>query len=67
MTDFTIPDMTCGHCEASIRKVVTALPGVDDIVVDRANKRVSVHGSASDEAVSKAIETAGFTPQAASA
>ncbi|MFN3401309.1 MAG: heavy-metal-associated domain-containing protein [Ferrovibrio sp.] len=63
MTDFTVPDMTCGHCEASIRKVVSTLPGVDDIVIDRPNKRVSVRGSVSDEMVRKAIETAGFTPQ----
>ncbi len=66
MTDFLVPDMTCGHCEASIRKTVAALPGVDDIVIDRLKKHVSVRGSAPDEAVRKAIETAGFTPQAAS-
>lgn len=66
MTDFTVPDMTCGRCEASIRKVVAALPGVDDIVVDRPNKRVSVRGSVSDDAARRAIENAGFTPQAAS-
>jgi copper chaperone CopZ len=66
MTDFTVPDMTCGHCEVTIRKVIAVLPGVDDIVVDRPNKRVSVRGSVSDEVIRKAIETAGFTPQAAS-
>ncbi|MBP7066548.1 heavy metal-associated domain-containing protein [Ferrovibrio sp.] len=67
MTDFTVPDMTCGHCETSIRKVVAALPGVDDIIVDRPTKRVSVRGSVSDDVVRKAIENAGFTPQAVSA
>ncbi len=60
MTEFRVPDMTCGHCEASIRKQLSSLAGIDDVVIDRASKRVAVRGQASADTIRQAIEAAGF-------
>lgn len=38
----TVPDMSCSHCEASIKKAVGNLNGVDNVIVDLASKKVSV-------------------------
>jgi copper chaperone CopZ len=53
--------MTCGHCEAAIRKEVSAVAGVSSVVVDLETKLVTVTGSGVDhEAVVVAIDEAGF-------
>ncbi|MCD7060262.1 heavy-metal-associated domain-containing protein [Pelagibacterium xiamenense] len=66
MTDpitFTVPDMTCGHCEAAIRGALAKeLPGAD-IDIDLQSHRVTVAGDRST--AEKAIREAGYTPEAA--
>lgn len=61
--NFTVADMTCGHCASTIRSALEkALPGAS-IEIDVATKRVSVVG---DELTAEtAIREAGYTPQAA--
>lgn len=57
----SVPEMTCGHCEAAIRKEVSAVAGVSSVVVDLETKLVTVTGSGVDhEAVVVAIDEAGF-------
>jgi copper chaperone len=63
MTMFSVPDMTCGHCEASIRQALGQLGGIDAIEIDRPGKRVTVTGAASADAVKAAIAGAGYTPE----
>ena len=57
----SVPEMTCGHCEAAIQKEVSAVAGVSSVVVDLETMLVTVTGSAVDHgAVLAAIDEAGF-------
>ena len=57
----SVPEITCGHCEAAIQKEVSAVAGVSSVVVDLETKLVTVTGSGVDhEAVVVAIDEAGF-------
>jgi copper chaperone CopZ len=57
----TVPGMTCGHCEASVKGEVGKLAGVTGVDVDLATKLVTVTGTAVDRsAVVEAIDEAGF-------
>ena len=59
--ELTVPEMTCGHCEAAIQKEVSAVEGVLSVVVDLDTKLVTVSGSGLDRgAVVAAIDEAGF-------
>ncbi|HMQ21176.1 MAG TPA: heavy metal-associated domain-containing protein [Planctomycetota bacterium] len=58
-TKYSIPDMNCGHCEASIRQALAAVEGIEAVVVDLAAKTLSVHGGRMD-LVREAIEGVGF-------
>lgn len=53
--------MTCQHCVSSVRKALSALPGVKGVEVDLAKGRVVVKGDELDTATLKAtIEDLGF-------
>ena len=57
----SVPGMTCGHCEASVKKEVGGLVGVTYVDVDLDTKDVVVTGSALDrDAIVAAIDEAGF-------
>jgi copper chaperone len=58
---FTVPGMTCGHCEAAITSEISGVAGVAGVVVDLDTKLVTVTGTAIDrEAVVAAIDEAGY-------
>jgi copper chaperone len=58
---FTVPGMTCGHCEAAVTTEVTALVGVTEVAVDLTTKLVTVHGEdLNEELIIAAIDEAGF-------
>ena len=58
---YTVPDMSCGHCKAAVTKEISALPGVESVMVDLDSKRVEVSGSQLDDAaIRAAIEEAGY-------
>lgn len=62
-----VPAMTCGHCEAAVTTEVSALDGVESVVVDLETKLVTVTGAVLDrEAIVAAIDTAGFDTAAVS-
>ncbi|MBO0661463.1 heavy-metal-associated domain-containing protein [Jiella sp. MQZ9-1] len=61
---FRVEDMTCGHCEATIRKALgEALPD-RPVTVDRSAKTVTIQA---EETAAKPAETAireaGYTPE----
>ena len=59
--ELSVPEMTCGHCEAAIQKEVSIVAGVLSVVIDLEGKLVTVTGSAVDRrAVVAAIDEAGF-------
>jgi len=58
---FSVPGMTCGHCEASVKKEVGGVAGVSDVDVDLETKDVVVTGAGLDrDAIVAAIDEAGY-------
>ncbi len=64
-TVLIVPDMMCGHCEMTIRKALSALPGVGEITVDLTKKTVEIHhkDSVTSEELSEIVTGEGFHPQ----
>ncbi|CAB4886787.1 unannotated protein [freshwater metagenome] len=62
---FTVPGMTCGHCEAAVKGEISKVSGVTDVDVNLATKVVVVTGSELDQAaLFAAVDEAGFEPVA---
>ena len=57
-----VADMSCGHCVATITKVVQAKWPSAEVKVDLASKTVSVQGLSAGADVGAVILEAGFTP-----
>lgn len=58
---FSVPGMTCGHCEAAVKKEVGAVAGVTSVDVDLETKDVVVTGTSLDrDALVAAIDEAGY-------
>jgi copper chaperone CopZ len=58
---FTVPGMSCGHCEAAVKGEVNKVAGVTDVEVDLESKIVTVTGDDIDRAaVVAAIDEAGY-------
>ncbi len=58
---YSVPGVSCGHCQAAITEEVSKVSGVAAVEVDLQAKRVSVSGrSLDDAAVRAAIDEAGY-------
>ncbi len=58
---YSVPDIHCGHCAASIRQEVSTVAGVEAVDVDVEAKVVTIRGETlSDQALREAIEEAGY-------
>jgi copper chaperone len=58
---YTVPGMTCGHCEASVKEELSAVAGVESVDVDLRAKLVTISGSSLDDAALRAaIDEAGY-------
>lgn len=60
MTTLSIPDMTCGHCKASVESALTSLPDTGTITVDLAARTATATGTASPESLIRALDAIGF-------
>lgn len=65
MTRFTVPDMTCGGCVASITRAVQRLDPAATVSADLATHLVEIASAQPAAALAAAIDDAGFTAQAA--
>ena len=63
MIEFSVNDMTCNHCVATLTQALRAIAPNGKVEVDLGRKRVRVDGAASAETVAQAIRDAGYTPQ----
>lgn len=60
-TELKVDGMTCGGCANGVSKALKALPGVVDVTVDLAGKKVAIsHESVEESHLRAAIEAAGF-------
>ena len=58
---YTVPGMSCGHCEQAVSSELRDVAGVQTVDVDLDSKRVVVRGEDLDDAVLKAaIQDAGY-------
>jgi len=58
---YTVPGMSCGHCEHAVSSELQDVAGVESVDVDLDTKLVVVHGDALDDAALRAaIEEAGY-------
>jgi copper chaperone CopZ len=65
-TSYTVPGMSCGHCEHAIQQEVQQVAGVVSVVADHVTKLVVVRGDALvDAAIRAAIDEAGYEADAA--
>jgi copper chaperone len=65
MIEFTVNDMSCSHCAATITKAVRQVDAQGRVEVDLAGKRVRIASGRPAEEFRAAIADAGFTPEAA--
>lgn len=62
----TAPDISCGHCVASVKEAVGALSGVANVEADEGTKRVEVAydpGRVSLTQIEAALDEAGYPVQ----
>ncbi len=65
MTTLKVTGMTCGHCEAAVRKALETVPGVLRVVeVDRTKNIAVVEGDAEVAALITAIKDEGYQASA---
>ncbi|MDX6479939.1 MAG: hypothetical protein QOG85_449 [Gaiellaceae bacterium] len=58
---YSVPGVSCAHCQAAITEEVAVLPGVDSVEVDLEAKTVAVTGDPLDaDAIIAAIDEAGY-------
>jgi copper chaperone len=59
----TAPDISCGHCVATIKEEVGALPGVASVEADPSSKRVEIDfdpGRVTVAQIEAALDEAGY-------
>lgn len=66
MIRLKVTGMTCGHCEAAVRKALAAVPGVTEVLtVDHARAEAVVDGQADVAALVAAVVAEGYQAEAA--
>lgn len=60
MTHYLVTGMTCAACQSHVEKAVRQVSGVTDVAVSLLTNSMQVDGTASPEAVIKAVEDAGY-------
>ena len=60
MDKYNITGMSCAACQAHVEKAVGKVPGVESVSVSLLTNSMGVEGSASNEAIVKAVEDAGY-------
>lgn len=62
MISIEVKDMTCGHCEATLRKAIAGVDQSATVNVDLATRRLNIESSAEPSSFIEAVRAAGYTP-----
>ena len=62
---FSVPGMTCGHCERAVTQAVKQVDPQAQVRIDRAQGRVDVLSAAPRDALARAITDEGYAVGAA--
>lgn len=65
MTTFSIPDMSCGHCKATVENTIKSLDPAASLVFDMPARTVAVQSTAAIDAMRTALKAAGYAAAAA--
>ena len=66
MSSLKVKGMTCGHCEAAVRKALAAVPGVTRVVdVSREQGEARVEGQPDARALVQAVRAEGYEAEVA--
>ncbi|TMV69603.1 heavy-metal-associated domain-containing protein [Thioclava sp. BHET1] len=57
---FSVPDMSCGHCKASIQEAIAGVDAGARVAVDLESRKVEVESSATPEALQSALKEVGY-------
>jgi copper chaperone len=66
MAKFNVPDMTCGHCEATVSKAIKEIDGSADVKADLSSHKIDVTSTADNNAILAALDAAGYPSTVAS-
>ena len=61
---FTVTGMTCGHCEAAVKRAIETLDAGAQVSIDRNANRVDVTSGQPREALAEAIRAEGYEVEA---
>ena len=65
---YTVPGMSCAHCEHAVGSELRQVAGVESVDVDLETKLVTVHGDRLDDAaLVAAIDEAGYDAESVAA
>ncbi|MFM2068471.1 MAG: Periplasmic mercury ion-binding protein [Pseudomonadota bacterium] len=62
MLELKLPDMSCGHCAATVRRTVQALDAQAEVEVDLATRTVRIDADADEASVRAALTEQGYAP-----
>lgn len=60
MTKLSIPDMSCGHCKATVERAITGQDAAARVAVDLDARTVAVESAAPVAALIKALTDEGY-------
>jgi copper chaperone len=60
MTTFHIPDMSCGHCKATVEKTIHTIDPAARIDFDMEARRIKLDGQAETANLQAALAAAGY-------
>lgn len=60
--ELTLPDMTCGHCERTVKAVVSQLDPKAEVRVDLVHHKVEIDSELPREQLEKALAAEGYPP-----
>jgi copper chaperone len=60
MTILSVPDMSCGHCKASVTQALGSVADAGSIQIDMDKREVALDGSAAPETLIAALNQVGF-------
>lgn len=60
MTKYSIPNMTCGHCKASVEKAVASVDPSAKVAVDLTTRNAEIVSTSTPAALMAALKQAGY-------
>lgn len=59
----SIPDMSCGHCKASVERTIIDLDSEADVIVDLTARTAEIRTTAAPEAILTVLKAEGYPAQ----